>query len=46
MKIRKLAYIAVVVLLALIFGSFRRVRKDKAPRQQKREPHIYFKPRR
>lgn len=41
-----LKVIVIVVLLVLIFGSFRRVRKDKAPRQQKREPHIYFKPRR
>ena len=41
-----LKVIVIVVLLVLIFGTFRRVRKDKAPRQQKREPHIYFKPRR
>lgn len=39
-----LKVIVIVVLLVLIFGSFRRVRKDKAPRQQKREPHVYFKP--
>ncbi len=37
----------IIVLLVLIFGSFKRMRKEQKPLRvtRRREPHVYFKPR-